>query len=299
MVDADSDGYGADEDCDDTDAAVNPAATEVCDEVDNDCDSAVDDADADLDLGTASTWYADNDDDGYGDADNTASACDQPSGYVADNSDCDDTNVGINPAATELELTAWDEDCDGLDGRELSSYQDDSGDWWTPTGENLVTDTALSTLESGVSWIGYSSYYTSSWPSVSGLEVVNFKPGGATNSRWGNCLRIYDSVTGVLTSGDAYAITVSVYNSNASGSVWVMLAGPDGVNDYGTTGPTSTAWADAGEIAAGDEVLLGGLTVASSSDLDYVWICALDEGTWDEDGVEVTHFGAYEVTAAP
>jgi hypothetical protein len=46
--DDDGDGYDADEDCDDGDAAIHPGATEVCDdEADNDCDGAVDADDGD------------------------------------------------------------------------------------------------------------------------------------------------------------------------------------------------------------------------------------------------------------
>ena len=32
-------------DCDDTNADLSPGATEVCDEIDNDCDGDIDDAD--------------------------------------------------------------------------------------------------------------------------------------------------------------------------------------------------------------------------------------------------------------
>jgi len=47
-TDIDMDGYDADVDCDDADAAVNPGATEVCDDtLDNDCDTAIDAADTD------------------------------------------------------------------------------------------------------------------------------------------------------------------------------------------------------------------------------------------------------------
>ena len=42
-------GYvAASSDCDDTHAQVYPNATEICDDIDNDCDSLVDDFDADV-----------------------------------------------------------------------------------------------------------------------------------------------------------------------------------------------------------------------------------------------------------
>ena len=94
-------------DCDDEDATAYPTATEICDEVDNDCDGDVDDADASLDTSTASTWYADSDSDGYGDPDSSSLTCIQPTGTTTDDSDCDDTDSEVNPDATEI--------CDGID----------------------------------------------------------------------------------------------------------------------------------------------------------------------------------------
>jgi hypothetical protein len=41
-VDDDGDGFAVEDDCDDGDAETNPAATEVCDGKDNNCDDAVD-----------------------------------------------------------------------------------------------------------------------------------------------------------------------------------------------------------------------------------------------------------------
>jgi hypothetical protein len=102
-------GYVADAtDCDDGDAAVNPAATELCNGVDDDCDGTVDEDDA----ADASTWYADSDADGYGDAASVTVSCEAPSGHVADDSDCDDGDVAVNPAATEV-CNGVDDDCDG------------------------------------------------------------------------------------------------------------------------------------------------------------------------------------------
>jgi hypothetical protein len=126
-TDGDGDGYGdpaatvmactvpsgavaSDADCDDSLATISPVATEICDTIDNDCDGFVDDADTDV-VGQSS-WFIDGDGDGYGVATTTAAACFQPSGYVSNTSDCDDSDRGINPAATEV-CDSIDNDCDG------------------------------------------------------------------------------------------------------------------------------------------------------------------------------------------
>ena len=111
--DADTDGWAACEDCNDADAALNPAATEVCDDnVDNDCDGLADDADDDVDPTTQSTWYADTDGDSFGDAGNATLACAVPSSYVTDDTDCDDTTADAQPGGTEIPYDGLDNDCD-------------------------------------------------------------------------------------------------------------------------------------------------------------------------------------------
>jgi len=101
-------------DCDDTDPSVNPGATEVCNEVDDDCDGGADDADPDGVPGDAATWYADADGDGYGDAATTAVSCQEPTDHVVDATDCDDGDSDIFPGAEER-CDGLDDDCDGLD----------------------------------------------------------------------------------------------------------------------------------------------------------------------------------------
>ncbi len=114
-ADADGDGFAACEECDDATATHFPGATEFCDAVDNDCDGTIDEADA-MD---ASTWYADNDTDAYGDASDATAACAAPEGYVADSSDCDDLVAVVNPAASEI-CNGIDDDCDGAIDDEAS-----------------------------------------------------------------------------------------------------------------------------------------------------------------------------------
>ncbi len=121
-LDGDGDGYGNDArtaedceepsghvaqggDCDDGDTAANPAAAEVCDGIDNDCD-----ADTDEGLST-STWYLDGDGDGYGTGSATES-CEVPSGAVDNGDDCDDDDSEAFPGAVES-IDGRDEDCSG------------------------------------------------------------------------------------------------------------------------------------------------------------------------------------------
>ena len=107
-VDEDGDGWAVDGgDCDDGDPAVNPYQDEVCDGIDNDCDGYVD-----LGAVDATRWFLDADADGYGCPTCITSACEQPTGRVEDNTDCDDEDPAVNPGAAEVP-DGIDNDCDG------------------------------------------------------------------------------------------------------------------------------------------------------------------------------------------
>jgi hypothetical protein len=170
--DADGDGYGVatsrtyacelpaghaavDGDCDDTDRAFNPGASEPdctdpsdynCDGHtgydDNDgdgwgacqdcndgasavhpgaaetCNTVDDDCDGDTDeddATDATTWYADADGDGHGDPDDATVDCEEPRDHVSNADDCDDTHADAYPGAEEVWYDGVDQDCDGRD----------------------------------------------------------------------------------------------------------------------------------------------------------------------------------------
>ena len=91
LRDEDGDGYSTcAADCDDANPAVFPGAEELCNGIDDDCDG-----DTDGDATDAGTWYADNDGDGWGDADQSVQGCTMPADHVADPGDCDDEDPDI------------------------------------------------------------------------------------------------------------------------------------------------------------------------------------------------------------
>ena len=99
ICDADGDGVGQALDCNDNDSTVYPGATELCDNLDNDCNDIVDDIAEDSLEGTI--YYADVDEDGFGDDLVTMNSCTVPEGYVAEAGDCNDEDDAINPNAEE------------------------------------------------------------------------------------------------------------------------------------------------------------------------------------------------------
>ena len=59
------------------------------------------------------TWYADADGDTYGNLAVTQMSCAQPTGFVANSTDCDDANANVNPGKAEIAYNGIDDNCDG------------------------------------------------------------------------------------------------------------------------------------------------------------------------------------------
>jgi len=148
-ADADGDGYGAgaptlacsaasgevdnNDDCDDALAAIHPAANELCDGIDNNCDGNADEGTP----ADAATWYADLDGDGAGGTLVTQVACSQPSGYVAlaQANDCDDLDASTQPGGTEV-CDGADNNCDTVvdEGVTTTFFLDGDGDGFGDPG---------------------------------------------------------------------------------------------------------------------------------------------------------------------
>jgi hypothetical protein len=96
------------------------------DESDNSCHKTI----TVYDNNTILTFYRDSDGDGFGDPASPYQSKRLPSGYVMDNTDCNDLDNTINPHATEIDGDGVDQDCDGIDPL-LPGDADEDGDGYS------------------------------------------------------------------------------------------------------------------------------------------------------------------------
>jgi hypothetical protein len=194
------------DDCDDTDDAIHPDATEVCDGADNDCDTEVDESDAQ----DVSIWFADQDGDGYGDGDSFVYACDVPDGFCDNQQDCDDDSDAVNPGAEEV-CDSVDNDCDGL------NYV--GGNYGIGQAQTQRTgQTSRGSLGQVVSFIG----------DINGDGLDDYA--AATLASTGEIYVFHGSVeetAGVVSDADLYAAKILISGNTAT----ISLAGGDLTND--------------------------------------------------------------------
>ena len=124
--DVDLDGYGADAeaacictspspdwigkggDCDDGVKEISPAAEEICDGVDNDCNGETDEENA----AGCTVYYLDGDGDGFGQNESLKCLCAATDEYKTENGgDCNDLNDQVHPLAVEV-CNGQDDNCD-------------------------------------------------------------------------------------------------------------------------------------------------------------------------------------------
>ena len=139
-IDADGDGYTSDVDCDDADPAVNPGATEQCNDLDDDCDGETDE-------GLEQSWWVDGDGDGFGSG-VVVLACQQPEQTVDNDDDCNDEDALVFPDAEEV-CNGLDDDCDDEidEGLDETWHADGDGDGF---GDPAVS---VSDCDPGSGWV--------------------------------------------------------------------------------------------------------------------------------------------------
>jgi hypothetical protein len=210
--DQDNDGYGAtangtiqacslpagyrttSNDCNDNVTTVNPGATETCNGVDDNCVGGIDE-------GVRTTYYRDQDNDGYGSTLNgTTQACSVPAGYRTTSNDCNDNVTTVNPGATET-CNGIDDNCvGGIDeGVKTTYYRDQDNDGYGATTNGT---TQACSLPSG--------YRTTSNDCNDNVTAVN---PGATET----CNGVDDNCVGGIDEGATCAFQPCNYNGSSNG----------------------------------------------------------------------------------
>ncbi|MES2644165.1 MAG: MopE-related protein [Myxococcota bacterium] len=275
-------------DCDDAAAGTSPAATEVCDGLDNNCDGAVDDSGGAL-------AYADTDGDGHGDPATSTTSCELPPGYVASSDDCDDGDATFSPSASETCDDGLDQDCDGAADDACPATVTHCGtiaadETWSGTDVHEVTcdvyvqgaSAPLLTIEDGA--------------------VVTFAPGVGLYVGYGSYGELWiDGTTDgvVLTSSDARrpgpgdweGLTFGGYDRGSwlEGAT-IEYGGDNGYGNVLVTGTSTVTLVDsavresshAGVYVSGSgAVAISGTTVADNDahGIYLNWTAALDDAT--------------------
>ncbi len=214
------------DDCDDTERKINPEGQEICDGNggDEDCDGLVDSDDDTMDDSVLPYWYKDNDKDGYGDpSSSTKHQCDAPSGYAANDEDCDDSDKNVNPGETEVCGNDQDDNCDG-----------------SANGCGLTGDIDLSTADVRIAGpaSGSLGYSLAGVGDIDNDGLDDVVVGAFSYSNDGTAYAFYGGATGALTassadvtftgesSGNSFGFSIEGGDLNKDGKADVLIGDP-------------------------------------------------------------------------
>jgi hypothetical protein len=198
------------------------------------------------------TYYADKDGDGYGDPlASVELGCTPTTGFVPDNTDCDDTDPDINPGATEV--------CDGLDNN--CNGQIDEGNTCCPTGGILFVNHNATGSINGSSWAdaftNLQSALNSTCPDITQIWVAagTYKPTSGTDRTIS-----FHMKDGVAIYG-GFAGTETLLSQRDWQTNVTTLSGDIGTIDDNTDNSNSVVLADGG---IGASAILDGFTVTGA-----------------------------------
>jgi predicted outer membrane repeat protein len=132
-VDSDGDGFLDVDDCRPLDETSYPGAPELCDGMDNDCDSIADNGLA------QQSFFQDADGDGLGDPAVEVVLCAPPVGFVDNDQDCDDSDASVGPCGADVD-TDTDTDTDTDVDTDTDTDSDADMDADTDTDSDADTD---------------------------------------------------------------------------------------------------------------------------------------------------------------
>jgi hypothetical protein len=284
-TDADGDGFasaaGGGDDCDDSDELVSPAADEVCNGLDDDCDGATDPASS-LD---ATEWFTDSDNDGFGTVGSSVFACLEPVGFGAGTADCNDASSAVRPNATEV-CNSVDDNCDGDTDPSTSS----GAPSWYPDNDNDGFGAPGAAVTACLEPAGYSAGTSDCNDSSSAIRP------GATEL----CNSVDDNCAGGVDEGSAcYVPGAQALAYTGANQSFVVPAGVTqitikawGAGGAGGAGSYSTAiFGGAGGFAQGTFAVTPGETLTII--VGGGGACTLNSAAFGGGGNSGTHGGSY------
>ncbi len=196
------------------------------------------------DLGTT-TWYADTDNDQFGDPAVSTVACSQPANYVADNTDCDDGNALVGPCLlwTGAVSTVWNV----------------SGNW-SPTGVPSNSDVVF------IPALPSNQPHVTNLPTLPTIiGTVNIQSGAILTVDAGKALTVSDALGNegtILVKSDAIGIGSLITEGTVTGAGAFQMeqyltgsggATPDGLFYY-VSSPAVGATASSYAVASGNKL---------------------------------------------
>lgn len=239
------------DDCDDSDPEVYPLAPELCNDKDYNCDGLIDPL-----APSPTLWYRDMDFDGFGNPASSVLTCFPPFGYVADNTDCDDSDFDVKPFAPEL-CDNKDNDCDGMVDEgivtAISTFTNAGMDGNWSNGANWDNGIPVACIDAVIP-SGFVVTASGGWLECRSLLVGN----GSTLNVAGSSIVIVGSNThGIINSG--------IINITASGSINSSNVLGNGIENIGTINISNFSGIWVSEIPGHGIHNLGSASINSNS----------------------------------